>query len=47
MSLGALNPTDMDIDVEDALFDHEAPQEKVDADFFNDFPDDFDDEDLS
>ena len=29
------NPTDMEVDVEDALADHEAPIEKTDADFFN------------
>ena len=55
--LAAMNPNDvpvfhptdmMEVDVEDSLaLDHDAPTEKTDADFFNDFPDDFDDEDLS
>jgi hypothetical protein len=45
--LSAMPPTDMmEVDVEDTLNDHEAPVEKTDADFFNDFEDDFDDEDL-
>ena len=35
-------PTDMDVDVEDALELHDAPGEKTDTDFFNDFADDFD-----
>jgi len=36
----------VDIDVEDGIIEHDAPQERTDADFFNDFGDDFDDEDL-
>eukprot|EP00325_Prymnesiales_sp_UTEX-LB-985_P027565 CAMPEP_0174716754 /NCGR_PEP_ID=MMETSP1094-20130205/24636_1 /TAXON_ID=156173 /ORGANISM="Chrysochromulina brevifilum, Strain UTEX LB 985" /LENGTH=66 /DNA_ID=CAMNT_0015916575 /DNA_START=35 /DNA_END=235 /DNA_ORIENTATION=- len=45
---GPLNPTDMDIDVEDTLgLDHETSGEKTDTDFFNEFEDDFDDEDLN
>ena len=41
--------TDMDVDTEDgfALDIHDAPQEKMDADFFNAFEDDFDDEDIA
>jgi len=47
VNAGALNPTDMEIDVEDSFgADYEASGEKMDADFFNDFEDDFDDEDL-
>ncbi len=38
----------MDIDPEESLLmEHESMAEKTDADFFNDFPDDFDDEDLA
>jgi len=50
MSVAAFNPSavDMDIDVDEGLsFEHDMPQEKVDADFFNDFDDDLDDEDLA
>ena len=35
MVLQMPNPTDMEVDVEDTLADHEAPVEKTDADFFN------------
>ena len=43
-----MQPTDMEIEVEDSLlFDHDAPAEKTDTDFFNDFEDDFDDDDLA
>jgi hypothetical protein len=45
--MGAVHPTDMDIDVEDSLaLDHDAPAERTDENFFNDFEDDFDDDDL-
>ena len=42
------HPSDMmDVDVEDSLgLEHDAPAEaKTDAEFFNDFPDDFDETD--
>jgi len=43
-----INPTDMDVDPEDSLLiEHEHTAEKTDTDFFNDFADDFDDEDLN
>lgn len=41
-------PTDMDVDAEDAmgLDPNNTLVEKTDVDFFNDFEDDFDDEDI-
>ena len=42
------NATDMEVEMDDSLVvDHDAPVEKTDADFFNNFEDDFDDEDLN
>ena len=48
LSADGIIPTDMmEVEVEDSLIDHhDAPAEKTDTDFFNDFDDDFDDEDL-